>query len=68
LIDLFILLEVRKNKMNIVLKEKILFMLTRFIDVSDDDTKMEIEAADLLRLFNDFIRIEPEKKNGPIVK
>jgi hypothetical protein len=54
--------------MNIVLKEKILFMLTRFIDVSDDDTKMEIEAADLLRLFNDFIRIEPEKKNGPIVK
>jgi GR25 family glycosyltransferase involved in LPS biosynthesis len=68
LIDLFILLEIRNNKKNILLKEKILFMLTRYIHVSDDETKMEIEAADLVRLFNDFISISPVKKNGQIVK
>jgi hypothetical protein len=67
LIDLFILLEVRNNKINILPKEKILFMLTKFIKFSDDDTKMEIKAADLVRLFNDFISIKPEKKNGEIV-
>lgn len=68
LIDLFILLEVKNNKINIFLKEKILFMLTKFINFSDGDDKMEIEATDLMRLFNDFIKIEPVKKNGQIVK